>query len=279
VLGASRLGFGPGARSEAVRLFLDSLFALSQLLGLRRRERVGDRDVRERGGSAAVLDIAQGRSIEALIFSSERDANLLETPKEVEQSLAGGPKMNRISLSFLTLLVSVGIVSPFAAGQSESHQKPETRFPLQSEFLMQLTADLDPAQVVGDTPQGDRRIIPVIGGSFSGPQLKGQVLVGGGGDWLLFRKDGAAQLDVRTTLRTDDGVLIYVSYRGVSVIPADVRQRIMSGQDVDPAQYYFRTTPYFETASEKYSWLNKLVTVGVGKRTKTSVVYSIYAIK
>ena len=187
--------------------------------------------------------------------------------------------MNRVCLLFLTSLVSVGIVSPYAAGQPEMHPTQDTRLPLQSEFLMQLTAELDPAQVIGDTPQGDRRIIPVVGGSFSGPQLKGQVLAGGGGDWLLFRKDGAAQLDVRTTLRTDDGILIYVSYRGVSVIPPDVRQRIMSGQDVDPAQYYFRTTPYFETASEKYSWLNKLVTVGVGKRTKTSVVYSIYAIK
>jgi hypothetical protein len=187
--------------------------------------------------------------------------------------------MKMFNVVILGLLVAVGMVSSFAASQPESDQKQETRFPLQYEFLMQLTAELDPAQVIGDTPQGDRRIIPVIGGSFSGPQLKGQVLAGGGGDWLLFRKDGAAQLDVRTTLRTDDGALIYVSYRGVSVIPPDLRQRIMSGQDVDPAQYYFRTTPYFETASEKYSWLNKLVTVGVGKRTKTSVVYSIYAIK
>jgi hypothetical protein len=180
---------------------------------------------------------------------------------------------------FFGLFVSAGIVSPCVTAEPESNQKPEVRLPLQSEFLMQLTAELDPAQLIGDTPQGDRRIIPVIGGSFSGPQLKGQVLAGGGGDWILFRKDGAAQLDVRTTLRTDDGALIYVSYRGVSVIPPDVRQRIMSGLDVDPKQYYFRTTPYFETGSEKYGWLNKLVTVGVGKRTKSSVIYSIYAIK
>ena len=187
--------------------------------------------------------------------------------------------MKRFKVTLFGLLVSAGMVSALVTAEPAPNQKPEDRLPLQSEFLMQLTAELDPAQLIGDTPQGDRRIIPVIGGSFSGPQLKGQVLPGGGGDWLLFRKDGAAQLDVRTTLRTDDGALIYVSYRGVSVIPPDVRQRIMSGQDVDPAQYYFRTTPYFETGSEKYSWLNKLVTVGVGKRTKSSVIYSIYAIK
>jgi Protein of unknown function (DUF3237) len=190
----------------------------------------------------------------------------------------GESPMKSTNVIVFGVLVSVGMGSPFAAGQPESPQKQEARLPLQSEFLMQLTAELEPAQVVGETPQGDRRIVPVVGGSFSGPQLKGQVLTGGG-DWLLFRKDGTAQLDVRATLRTDDGVLIYVSYRGVSVIPPNVRQRIMGGQDVDPAQYYFRTTPYFETASEKYSWLNKLVTVGIGKRTKTSVIYSIYAIK
>ena len=187
--------------------------------------------------------------------------------------------MKRFKVTLFGLLVSAGMVSALLTAEPAPNQKPEARLLLQSEFLMQLTAELDTAQLIGDTPQGDRRIIPVIGGSFSGPQLKGQVLPGGGGDWLLFRKDGAAQLDVRTTLRTDDGALIYVSYRGVSVIPPDVRQRIISGQDVDPAQYYFRTTPYFETGSEKYSWLNKLVTVGVGKRTKSSVIYSIYTIK
>lgn len=95
----------------------------------------------------------------------------------------------------------------------------------------------------------------------------------------MFRKDGAAQLDVRSTLRTDDGALIYVSYRGMSVIPGDVRKRIMDGEDVSVAEYYFRTTPYFETASEKYAWLNKIVTVAVGKRTKSGVIYSIYEVK
>lgn len=177
------------------------------------------------------------------------------------------------------LLLVAGLISFSVTAEPGSDPKHDAPLPLRFEFLMQLTAELDQVQVVGDTPQGDRRIIPLTGGSFAGPQLKGQVLAGGGGDWVLFRKDGAAQLDVRTTLRTDDGALIYVSYRGVSAIPPDVRQQIMSGQDVDPSQYYFRTTPYFETASEKYSWLNKLVTVGVGRRNKSSVVYSIYAIK
>jgi hypothetical protein len=182
--------------------------------------------------------------------------------------------MVKLNSFFLVTLVAVFGFSQRAIAQ----KKPVSPLPLRTEFLMQMTADLDPAQLVGETPYGDRRIIYINGGSFYGPQLKGQVLPGGG-DWLLLRKDGAYQLDVRATIRTDDNALIYVSYRGISVYPGDTRQRILNGEDVDPAQYYFRTTPYFETSSEKYSWLNKIVTVAVGKRTKSGVEYSIYAVK
>jgi hypothetical protein len=149
---------------------------------------------------------------------------------------------------------------------------------LQSEYLMQLTAEIDTAQIIGAAPLGERRILPIVGGEFSGPGLRGQLL-GSGADWVLVRKDGAAQLDVRATLRTDDGALILVTYRGLSVIPAEVRQRILSGEELDPTQYYLRITPYFETAAEKYTWLNRLVAVGIGKPGPSRVVYDIYAIK
>ena len=101
----------------------------------------------------------------------------------------------------------------------------------------------------------------------------------GGGDWVLVRKDGVSQLDVRITLRTDDGALIYVTYRGISTMTPEMRQRILKGEVVNPSEYYFRTTPVFETAAEKYAWLNKLVAVGVGRRTRTGVEYSVYAIQ
>jgi hypothetical protein len=117
----------------------------------------------------------------------------------------------------------------------------------------------------------------VKGGDFSGPRLRGQVLPGGG-DWLLFRNDGAGLLDVRITLRTDDGALIFVTYRGITNMEARLRQRILDGEEVSPSLYYFRITPYFETSAESYAWLNKLVAVGVGKRRKTGVAYSIYAV-
>ncbi len=150
--------------------------------------------------------------------------------------------------------------------------------PPRTEFLMQLRADLEEPQAVGETPLGGRRIFYVKRGSFGGPRLRGEILPGGG-DWVLVRKDGVSQLDVRITLRCDDGSLIFVSYRGIADIPPDLRTRISKGEDVSSDRYYFRISPVFEAASEKFAWLNRLVAIGVGKRTATGVVYDIFAVK
>ena len=149
---------------------------------------------------------------------------------------------------------------------------------LKSELLFEIRADLEPAQEIGTTPHGTRRIIYVTGGSFEGPRLKGEVLPGGG-DWLLVRPDGASELDVRATCRTDDGHLIYPYYRGILHAPPEIMERMRQGErNIDPSEYYFRTTPVFETGSEKYAWLNRIVAVGVGERTQTGVAYTVYEI-
>ena len=150
---------------------------------------------------------------------------------------------------------------------------------LESEFLFDMAADLDQegTVVVGAMPHGTRRIVYVTGGTFEGPKLKGVVLPGGG-DWMVIRPDGALVLDVRITLRTDDGHIIYTYYRGITYTPSEVRERRARGEPVDPSESYFRTTPVFETASDKYGWLNRIVAVGVGRVTPTGVGYRVYAI-
>ena len=148
---------------------------------------------------------------------------------------------------------------------------------LRSELLAEVSVDLEEPQNVGATPHGNRQIFYVKGGSFEGPKLKGDVLAGGG-DWLLFRPDGAGELDVRATMRTDDGHLIYIYYRGILHAPPEVMQRVLQGEAVDPPEYYFRTAPVFETASEKYGWLNRIVAVGVGKLAPNWVGYTVFAI-
>ncbi len=136
---------------------------------------------------------------------------------------------------------------------------------LKAELLMEFSVDLEEAQEIGATPHGNRRIVYIKGGEFEGPKLKGQVLPGGG-DWLLIRPDGAGELDVRATMRTDDGHLIYCYYRGV----------FHGG--TDSGELYFRTTPYYETGSEKYGWLNQIVAVGVGTFTEGRVSYKVYEV-
>ena len=148
---------------------------------------------------------------------------------------------------------------------------------LKSEFLCEVVGDLGDHQIIGPSSHGTRVIIPVIGGTVKGPKVNGEVL-SFGADWILLRPDGMFELDVRITVRTDDNELIYVYYRGLSNVSPEIRERIQKGEDVDPSEYYFRTTPIFETGSEQYSWLNQIICVGVGKSELNKVRYNIYQI-
>jgi hypothetical protein len=149
--------------------------------------------------------------------------------------------------------------------------------PLRSEFLFTLAAQVLPPQNVGVAPAGHRRVIPIAGGTFEGPKLRGNVLTGGG-DWMLVRPDGVAQIDVRVTLQTDDGDLIFMRYGGFAHGPKQVMERVGRGEAVDPTAYYLRVTPLFETASQKYGWINRIVGVGIGQRLPEGLIYDVYEI-
>src|SRR5262249_38483935 len=103
-----------------------------------------------------------------------------------------------------------------------------------------------PLQQLGAVPHGTRIIVPVAGGDFEGPRLRGKVLPGGG-DWLLLRGDGVLELDLRITLETDDQALVYMTFQGLRHGPPDAIAALGRGEVVDPARYYFRTLPRFET--------------------------------
>jgi hypothetical protein len=149
--------------------------------------------------------------------------------------------------------------------------------PLRSELLFTLTGRVLPAQEIGASPAGQRRIIPVAGGEFEGPKLRGTVLPGGA-DWMLVRPDGVAQINVRMTLQTDNGDLIFMRYGGFRHGPKDVMDRLARGEAVEPTEYYFRITPLFETGSQKYAWLNRIITIGIGHKLANGPVYYIYEI-
>ena len=142
-------------------------------------------------------------------------------------------------------------------------------------FVMRL--DVKPLIVVGATPGSFRRIGVMPGGSFEGERLSGEVL-DGGSDWQDVRNDGATTLNVRVPLKTNDGALITMRYEGVRHGPPDVIARLEKGEAVDPASYYFRIAPIFETAAPKYDWLNRIVAIGAGYRRADGPIYSVFEV-
>jgi hypothetical protein len=144
-----------------------------------------------------------------------------------------------------------------------------------TEFAFELRASVENPQEVGDTPYGRRRFIPITGGTFEGPGFKGMGLKGvvlpGGADAQIVRPDGVTDLVARYTLQADDGTLIYVVNRGLRHGPPDIMQRVARGESVDPATYYFRTTPAFEVAAGPHDWLNRSIFVGTGARYAAEV--------
>jgi Protein of unknown function (DUF3237) len=140
--------------------------------------------------------------------------------------------------------------------------------------LLTLKLVTSPVEALGAVPLGTRYIFPISGGQFEGPRLKGKVLPGGG-DWALLRSDGVLELDLRITLQTDDDALIYMTFTGLRHGPAEVIAALGRGEAVDPAKYYFRTASRFETASEKYAFMNKLLAIGAGQNLPSGPVHVI----
>jgi hypothetical protein len=145
------------------------------------------------------------------------------------------------------------------------------------EHIFDMHVDLDLPQRVGQTPAGTRQIFIVKGGTFEGPKVKGEFLPGGG-DWALLRSDGAVQLDVRATLRADDGALIYSYYSGLIVASMAIFGRIFGGEDVPLSEYYFYSNPMFQTAAPQYEWLNRTIAIGRGKALPNAVEYRVWAV-
>ncbi len=131
---------------------------------------------------------------------------------------------------------------------------------------------------LGDTGHGRRRIVPLTGGTFSGPSLTGKLLPGVSADWQTVLPDGTALGDIRYTLQTDAGDVLYVQSRGVRHGSADVLARLANGEAVDPSEYTFRTSTQIETTAAELEWLNKGVFIAVGGRQASGVVYETYLV-
>jgi hypothetical protein len=155
-----------------------------------------------------------------------------------------------------------------------SNQLPDPRLTRVYRLEATLAQPLD----LGETAQGHRRIVPLTGGTFTGPELNGKLLPGASADWQIVLPDGTALGDIRYTLETDRGDLLYVQSRGVRHGPAEVLSRLGRGEDVDASEYTFRTSTQIETASPHLDWLNKGVFISVAGRQATGVIYETYLV-
>jgi hypothetical protein len=160
---------------------------------------------------------------------------------------------------------------------SLSHDLPEVLQTVRTRPLFVMHLDVRKLQIIGATPGAFRRIGVVPSGSFVGERLSGEILEGGS-DWQTIRGDGSMTLNVRLVLKTTDEALIGMTYQGVRHGPPDILARIDRGEVVDPASYYFRINPLFETAAPKYDWINRIVAIGIGHRQADGPIYSVFEV-
>lgn len=147
---------------------------------------------------------------------------------------------------------------------------------VRTRHLFSITLQLPPLLEVGQTPNGHRYLGLIAGGEVVGERLNGSVI--SGNDWIVVRPDGSAKLDVRLAFRTVGGSLVTMTYRGLRHGPQQVIERIGRDEPVDPACYYFRIAPFFETADPALAWLNGVVAIGIGHRLSGVPLYNVFEI-
>ena len=172
-----------------------------------------------------------------------------------------------MSAAALTAIASVERADATAHGATQL--PPGAKSPAFT-FVYECVATIAPPLNFGPTLDGERRVIPITGGTFKGPRMQGQV-VANGADWNLSRKDGASSVDAAYYLKTDDQVLIRVVNRGVGTRAA--------ADSNAPEIFFMYTHPEFEAPTGKYDWLNRgmfIGTLGARRGAKNEVLIRVF---
>lgn len=146
------------------------------------------------------------------------------------------------------------------------------------ELLAELTVQVGAPIEVGNTPGGYRRVIPIMGGTVSGPGLEGRVLAAGADFQIVHPANGIARLDARYVLDLDDGTHVFVVNRALRRSSPEATARLMRGEAVDPSLVYFRCQPQFEAPAGPWAWLMDHVFVGTGVRRPDCVELAFYRV-
>ena len=179
-------------------------------------------------------------------------------------------------LGMVGMLGMAGVVERVPSLQAPSSRVDETAAPKLT-LAFTINVQVGPPTELGQVPRGRRRIIPILGGTFEGPNIRGKV-VPGGADWQIVRADGFAELDTRYMLQTDAGQLIYIQNAGIRHAPPDITKKLLAGEPVDPSQVYFKTVPTFETSAPELQWLTRSIFIGTGERHPAEVVIRVWKV-
>jgi hypothetical protein len=166
----------------------------------------------------------------------------------------------------------------WSAGGTDDQTRPAPPDPPRLTLAIEAHVQLGTPIELGQVPRGRRRIIPIVGGTFEGSGIKGQVL-NNGADWQIIRADGFAELDTRYALETDKGQVIYVQNAGMRHASPEIMQTLLAGEIVDPTLVYFRTVPTFETAAPELEWLTRSIFVGTGERYPAEVAIRFWKVE
>lgn len=203
-------------------------------------------------------------------------------PDTIRRSMLVG-----VGLYAATALVGRGnahTLEPSAGGLTLSAAGWDANGPPELEFLFEARVQLHlPPLDVGPTPDGNRLVFLVKGGTFEGPHLRGRVVPDAGADWVRIRPDGTGVLDVRFSLETHDNALLYVHWQGrFWSAPEDAEYATDLEKPDDPAgawRYYFRAAPQFETGDPRYAWLNNVIAVSKSRTGDGGPIHRVFAVK
>lgn len=159
-------------------------------------------------------------------------------------------------------------------GETDAHDSAALEPTL--EHVMDLEIEVEEPIEIGETGDGQRRIIPIVDGTVSG-RIEGRVIPAGA-DYQLFRVERPTELVAKYALETDGGSRIYVENRGIRSASPETKERLRDGDPVDPDEVYFQSTPQFETADPDLEWLTRSIFVASGIRQPKGVKLAVYRV-
>jgi len=145
------------------------------------------------------------------------------------------------------------------------------------DFAFEIVARIGVPLTGGAGRLGQRRIIPITGGTVQGPRLNGRVMAGGA-DYELIRPDGNSRLEAHYGIEAEDGTPIYIVNRGLYVAPPEVTARLDAGEDVPPSEYYLRAAPVFDAPAGPHGWLSDHLFVSTCRFTPEAVTIRVFVV-